>query len=604
MLFSIVRQFGSVSLVFLLLLSLCHSLSAAHITVQISIDGVKGELLKNVLAYLSLEQQKTHPRLSVKRIQRLHKQAPKEIQRALQPFGYYQVNITSELKRPQNGQIAWQAHYLINLGEPLKIKEVDIRINGDAKDDSVFQKQIENFPVKNGETLNHPNYEKGKRLLRNLAEERGYFESKFTRNEIHFDEQAYTARILLSFDTGQRYRFGEVSFKKNFFNKSLLERFLTFEKGSFYTGNALLAFKNALTYSDYFDVVEVEMMRSSVTDDLFIPVEVTLERRKPNKYMAGIGYGTDTGVRGSLEWKRRYINPYGHRFSAKAELSEIRRSMTARYEIPTKKRSKSLSNIDNFFAITAGYKDEHTDTSESEILLLGVSQHHSRRILSNIPLSEVIGIEYRDEKYTIGSDSGHAKMLMPHINWSYVKADNRIYTLRGHKIELGVQGALSNVGSNVSFLQTRLNTTLIRKVLDSGRIIARGNLGYSSISLLDGEFHDLPPSIRFFAGGDRSVRGYDYQTLGPKNLEGQVIGGKNLLVGSLEYEHKILEKWSLAIFYDVGNAFNDFSETLKQGTGLGVRWQSPVGLVRVDVATALSEENYPLRLHITVGPDL
>jgi translocation and assembly module TamA len=123
------------------------------------------------------------------------------------------------------------------------------------------------------------------------------------------------------------------------------------------------------------------------------------------------------------------------------------------------------------------------------------------------------------------------------------------------------------------------------------------------VALLEGEFNDLPPSIRFFAGGDRSVRGYDYRTLGPLNEEGDVIGGKNLLIGSLEYEHRILEKWSLATFYDTGNAFNDFSEPLKKGAGVGVRWHSPVGLIRIDVAAAL-EKDYPLRLHVTVGPDL
>jgi translocation and assembly module TamA len=600
-----VQRFGTLLFIFLLSLNLCHSLYAAHITVQISIDGVKDKLLiKNVLAYLSLEQQKNHPRLSVKRIQRLHKQAPKEIQQALQPFGYYQVKVTSELKRPQNGQIGWQARYLLDLGKPLKVKDVDIVLSGDAKDDKIFKKQLDNFPVKSGDTLNHPNYEKGKRLLRNLAEERGYFDAKFTQHEIRFDEQAYSANILLSFETKRRYRFGLVTFKQNFFDKFLLQRFLTFKSGDYYTGSALLAFKNALTHSDYFEEVEVEMARSSVTDDLLIPMDVTLKRREANKYTAGIGYGTDTGVRGSLGWKRRYVNRHGHRFEAKAELSEIRRSVTTRYEIPTMGDPESLLKTDNFFSITAGYKDEHTDTSESEVLLLGVSQHHSRHIFSNIPLSEVIGIEYRDEKYTIGSDSGHAKMLMPYVNWSYVKADNRIYTLRGHKIQLGVRGALSDVGSNVSFLQTRLKGIWIQKILKNGRVIARGDIGYSIISLLEGEFHDLPPSIRFFAGGDRSVRGYDYETLGPKNLEGQVIGGQNLLVGSFEYEHKILDKWSLATFYDVGNAFNGFSEPLKLGAGFGVRWQSPVGLIRIDVATALREENYPVRLHITVGPDL
>ncbi|MDM8563643.1 BamA/TamA family outer membrane protein, partial [Candidatus Marithioploca araucensis] len=367
--------------------------------------------------------------------------------------------------------------------------------------------------------------------------------------------------------------------------------------GDFYTGNQLLTFKNLLTNSEYFETVDVEVARSSPGDDLLMPVSVTLEPRKQDKYSAGIGYGTDTGARGSLEWKRRYINRDGHQFSAKAEWSEIRRSVTSLYSIP------HGQTVDNFFALKAGYKDEHTDITESETFWVGISKHHSRTLF-DFKLSEVIGIEYRDEKYAIGSDTGHAKLLMPNINWSYVKADNRIYTLRGYKIELGVRGALNNFGSNASFLQSRLNAKFIRQLFRKGRIIARGEFGYSTIALLEGEFNDLPPSIRFFAGGDRSVRGYDYQTLAPKNFEGQVIGGKNLLVGSLEYEHKILEKWSLAVFYDVGNAFNDFTETLKHGTGVGVRWLSPVGLIRIDVATALSEEGTPLRLHITIGPDL
>jgi len=602
----IIRSFRSVFF-FLLVLGVSQNVSATHIAVEIQIEGVKGELLKNVLAYLSLEQQKNHPRLSDRRIQRLHKQAPEEIKLALQPFGYYRVNVTSELTPPKDSdkelnhddkeELLWQAKYIIDLGEPLTIQTLEVVIIGDAEQDSVFQKQLADFPIKIGDKLDHSDYEKAKRVLSNLAEERGYFDAQFTQHEIRIDESAYTAHIILSFDSKRRYRFGEVIFKQDLFNESLLQRFLTFKPGDFYTGSQLLAFKNVLTNSDYFEQVNVDIAHSSSTGDLKLPVDVTLEPRKRNKYAAGIGYGTDTGARGSLEWKQRYINRYGHQFSAKTEWSEIRQSVTARYSIPMGE------DIDNFMDITAGYKDESTDISDSEVFLVGISKNHARTLF-DFNLSEVIGIEYRDEKYAIGSDIGHAKLLMPNINWSYVKADNRIYTLHGYKIQLGVRGALSNLGSNATFLQTRLNGTFIQQFLKNGRIIAKGDIGYSAISLLNGDFHDLPPSIRFFAGGDRSVRGYDYQTLGPKNFEGQVIGGKNLLVGSIEYEHKIIEKWSLAIFYDVGNAFNDFSEPLKHGTGVGVHWQSPVGLIRVDVATALSESGTPFRLHITIGPDL
>lgn len=580
----------------LFLLFISHCLYATD-TIQIQIEGIKAEMLDNVRAYLSIEQQKTHPRLSTNRIHNLHSRAPEEIQQALQPFGYYQVKVTSHLNQPTTTQPQWQARYIIDLGEPLTITTLELHIDGEANQDEVFQKLLANFPLKVGEVLNHQLYEKSKRSLLQLAQERGYFDAQLTQHEIRFDEFAYAAHIFLKLDSNKRYRFGEVKFSHDWFQESLLQRFLTFKPGDFYTGNALLAFKNALTNSDYFARVDVELERAATTPDWQVPVKVILEPHKRNRYTFGIGYGTDTGVRSSVEWKRRYVNRYGHQFTTKIELSEIRQSATARYHIPIGKTR------DDFLTLTAGYKDESTDTSDSKLLLLGIGKHRSRNFLRR-KLEEVIGIEYRDERYTVGSDSGHAKLLMPYINWSYVKADNRIYTWRGHKIELGVRGTLDNIGSNVSFVQTRLNTIVIRRLWAKGRIIARGEFGYTSIGLLDGEFSRLPPSIRFFAGGDRSIRGYDYQAVGPKNPEGQVLGGKNLLVGSLEYEQKILDKWSLASFYDIGNAFNDFSEPLKSGTGIGVRWQSPVGLIRVDVATALSEDGYPWRLHITIGPDL
>ncbi|OQW91434.1 MAG: hypothetical protein BWK79_16895, partial [Beggiatoa sp. IS2] len=363
------------------------------------------------------------------------------------------------------------------------------------------------------------------------------------------------------------------------------------------SGSALLAFKNALTNSDYFDTVEVNQQRPNDTNEKVIPIEVNLVFRKKNKYSFAIGYGTDTGPRGGIGWERRRINRYGHRFALNAQLSQLRSVASARYYIPVGQ------SPNDYVALTASYKDESTKTSDSTVLSIGINKNHIRTLF-NRNLQEILGLEYRDEQYTIGNYAGHAKLLMPSINWSYVKADDLLYTLHGHKIQLEVRGALESLGSNTSFLQTRLQAIFIRKLHDNGRFITRGEVGYTLTStLLSGEFNDLPPSIRFFAGGDRSVRGYDYNTLGTTNDQGYVIGGKQLLVGSVEYEHRILEKWSVAAFYDVGNAFNNFSDPIKHATGVGVRWQSPVGLLRVDVATALSEDGHSLRLHVTVGPD-
>ena len=132
------------------------------------------------------------------------------------------------------------------------------------------------------------------------------------------------------------------------------------------------------------------------------------------------------------------------------------------------------------------------------------------------------------------------------------------------------------------------------------RVLARLDLG----GTLTSKLRELPPSIRYFAGGDQSVRGYAYRSLGPVDGVGDVIGGRVLAVASVEMDQQVFHRFMVAGFFDVGNAMDSANWNTEQGLGGGIRWLSPVGLVRLDLAVALSESGNPLRLHITVGPDL
>lgn len=117
-------------------------------------------------------------------------------------------------------------------------------------------------------------------------------------------------------------------------------------------------------------------------------------------------------------------------------------------------------------------------------------------------------------------------------------------------------------------------------------------------------FEDVPYNLRFFAGGDQSIRGYDYKSLSTEK-NGYLIGGQNLAVGSLEYNYQFIPKWRGAVFVDAGNAFDkNFNDPVKIGAGIGVRWSSPVGPIRVDVGAGVSEKNIPIRLHFFIGPQL
>jgi len=196
--------------------------------------------------------------------------------------------------------------------------------------------------------------------------------------------------------------------------------------------------------------------------------------------------------------------------------------------------------------------------------------------------------------------SGLSRLLIPGVSWTRIDADSRIYTTRGSRLALSLQGAARGVLSNTSFAQADLQAKVIRSFGTGNRLIVRGEAGATYVS----DFSRLPVSLRFFAGGDNSVRGYAYRSLGPTDASGAVIGGRYLLVGSVEYDRRIVGNWGAAVFYDAGNAFNSRPASLKRGAGVGLRWRSPVGMVRIDLASALSEPGHPLRLHISIGPDL
>lgn len=572
-------------LVFFFTLLITGLAGAAPPKLEVTVEGVSGALRENILAALSIQQQKTNADLSPDRLRFLHHQAAQEIRVALQPFGYYQARVQSELLKQGSG---WHARYRVDPGAPLKVGLLDVRLIGAGRDDPELVKLVEAFPLQQGDTLNHARYEAGKEALQKSAAQRGYFDARLTLHEVRVDMEKYSAQVVLHYDTGIRYQFGELSFQQEGFSEDFLRRFVPFKTGDPYSTDRLLELQTALSDSDYFTRVEVAPRREQARAGS-IPVVVRLEPKKPNKYAFGIGYGTDTGARASAAWERRRINEHGHRLDAKAEVSQISYRLTGGYRIPIgNPRTDQL-------AFTASAVDEETGAQQNQTATIGVSQTRARGAWL-----QILSLNFQHELYQVGDVEGRADLLIPGASWSRTQADSRSYTTHGSRVQLDVRGATEGLLSDTSFLQGHAQGKLIRKLGSAGRLLLRGNLGYTQVA----DIETLPVSIRFFAGGDQSVRGYDYRTLGPRNAAGEVIGGKYLLVGSAEYEHRIKEKWGAALFYDAGNALNELSDPLRHSVGVGVRWRSPVGLVRVDVAAPLSESEDSVRLHLTIGPDL
>jgi translocation and assembly module TamA len=555
--------------------------------VRIDITGVNAEIARNVRLVLQLAREAAEGPLTHTRIVHLHRRAETEIETALRPFGYYDPRLVKSL---QPGTTEWVALYVIDPGVPVRVKSVSIQLSGAGADAPVFRNLVTGFPLQQGDTLRDQSYEAGKLAFLTAATDSGYLDADFDTTTVLVNRETHTADIVLRFATGPRYKFGPVRFEQDFLDEGLLRKRIPFREGQPYGQRKLLELQTALAEDPYFARVEVLPQRKEARD-LQVPIRVLLEPRKLWTYEFGLGYGTDTGPRGRSNGMWRRINSAGHYAEAGLVLSQIEQTGWGKYNIP------GIGHKAGVLTMLAGFsRSVPRSRIASRTYLAGARVFRHR-----LGWAETISLSFQRSNFEIGVDTGKANLLIPGVTWERTKADNRMFPRRGIRTQLQAQGSTSGLASTTSFLQLQGSAKAVYGFLPGFRILARGELG----RIFTSQFHELPPTLRFFTGGDVSVRGYGFETLGPRDSLGNVLGGPALVVGSAEVDYQFMPRFALAVFADAGNAMSKLSVgNLAYGVGGGLRFISPIGLVRLDGAFGISSKNRPFRIHITMGSDL
>ncbi|UTW07836.1 autotransporter assembly complex protein TamA [Pseudomonas benzenivorans] len=520
-------------------------------------------------------------------LQRYRRFAEAQAREAAQALGYYQAQIASEV-------IAGDPHRLvirIDAGEPVRLREVTLRIEGPASQLKAFRLPSDEG-LRSGAVLNHGRYDAAKRHIQNQASRYGFFAGRFTRQRLRIDPAAGVADIELVYDSGPRYRLGTVSFSGDApFDPELLQRMVPFEADSPYDSELIAELYQAMRASGYFETVQVDA-NPAMAEAQTIPVEVQLQVRKPRSLGLGLGVSTDVGVRGRANWTRYWDNPQGHSYGAEMELSMPRQNVGLWYDVP------GDPPLTDKLRYAGGYQyEELADTdSLSRLLTLG-PEWHSRR---DSGWQRVISLKWRHEEFRLGDDAGLSTLLMPGVSYAYLHSDNQLDPNQGYRLQFDLAVAKRGLLSDADVVHGDVLVKGLTTLGQKHRLLGRVQLGATEST----GFATVPPSLRFFAGGDQSVRGYDYQSLSPENAQGDKIGGRYLFAVSAEYQYSFTERWRLATFIDQGNSFNslDFS-SLKSAVGIGLRWVSPVGPLRLDLAHPLDEQG-GVRLHFSMGPEL
>ncbi|WP_158177891.1 autotransporter assembly complex protein TamA [Pseudomonas viridiflava] len=513
--------------------------------------------------------------------------AEQQAEKAAQALGYYQAQIDSEIQDGENPRLVIK----VLPGEPIRLRNVVVRVEGPAASLKAF-KVPQSDALKAGAVLNHGHYEDAKRLIQNQASRYGFFSGRFTSQRLSIDPRAGVADIELVYDSGPRYSLGKVMFSGDSpFDEDLLKRMVPFKENTPYDSQLIAELNQAMQASGYFEGVRVDAAPTAAVGQV-IPVTVQLETRKPRTMGLGLGFSTDVGVRGKANWTRHWANAQGHSYGFESELSAPRQNVGLWYDVPL---DPPLTDKLRF---AGGYQYEEIAGTDSLSKLLTVGPEWHSKLPSG--WERVISLKWQREEYRLGDDSGLSTLLMPGISYSYLRSDDRIDPHQGYRLQFDAQVAKEGLGSDANLVRGNVLLKGLTTVAQNHRFLGRVQFGGN---FTDG-YTSIPPSLRFFAGGDQSVRGYDYQTLSPTNSDGDRIGGRYMVAGSVEYQYSIAEKWRLATFVDQGNSFNNLDlPSLKTGVGFGVRWVSPVGPLRLDLAHPIDDDG-GVRLHFSMGPEL
>ncbi|MGH8377496.1 MAG: autotransporter assembly complex protein TamA, partial [Gammaproteobacteria bacterium] len=415
------RPAGFAHGLFWLLVLLSAGAHAAAPRVDVQVHGVSGSLLKNVLAYLSINTYRDSPTLNQSLVDRLNARAPQEIKTALEPFGYYQPGVKSNLEETPTG---WTAIYTITPGAPVLVRTVDVEISGAGKDDKAFRKFLAELPVKSGQQLDQPVYESLKQRLQQTAAHHGYLDAQYTRSTLRVDPQQHWADIVLHFQTGPRYYFGNVTFVQDFMSTNFLSQYVTFKPGDPYDAGKVLVLEYALNDSGYFATVDVEVQRKQTTVERHIPIRIVLTPGKRNKYILGIGYGTDTGPRMTLGWENRRLNGEGHKFSVLGQYSHILTSTQINYTVPTPNGAQlvySLANVRQVLGSGVAYTTA-----------IGVNRYTSLNAWS---WNQYLQLSHNRSDF-VTQPSTISTLLLPGSTFSRVVTDDPIFPSHGYRASL------------------------------------------------------------------------------------------------------------------------------------------------------------------------
>lgn len=547
-------------------------------TLAYRIEGLEREAAHNLRLHLGELDASlgAHP-------QRLQRTVQRALAAALAPYGWYEARCETRLDGSG-------LRIVVEPGPRVTWRKPSIEVSDAARAVPEVAALLSAPPFPPGKPLAHADYDRFRDELLRTVQRLGFFDAHYTLAELQIDRAQRKARAVLRLESGARFVFGEIGIEGTTVDPQLLRRLAPFRAGDPYDAAKLRRFEQRLRDTGYFHDLAVDVRREPAG---LAQVLVSAADELKTRYDVGAGFSTDSDLRLRFNRFSPLLNPAGHSLSIESALSEPRQALEATYRIP------HTDPLDDVIELTAGLQGREVEDTDSLTATTGI--RHALKVFDGWSFGYGVSAEF--ERYTLGSESEKdVAYLLPATSISRTVLEPGVDPLRGYSLWTAIDFSDRVVGAPADLLRWRGSARWLTP-LGGARTTLLTRLELGAI-WTDG-FNQVPSALRFYAGGDLSIRGYDYESLAPRDANGKLLGGRYLSVGSVEISRRVRESWRVAAFVDAGGAFTEKHDDFYQSAGLGVRWLSPIGQIRVDLATPLMDRSHSgVKLHISMGPPL
>ncbi|GAA6182914.1 autotransporter assembly complex family protein [Aliiglaciecola sp. NS0011-25] len=560
------------------------------VAIDVSLEGVDdSDLETNIAAHLSTLSAPADCNLSVDEQITIEN----KVTEAGRAFGYYNLSIDSIAYN--SSEKCSSLKLKLKTGPQVKITQLDVIVTGDGKEDEGFKSIINKFPIKKGEPLIHGKYKSAKSRFDSVALNRGFFDSKFIISEIKVDVEQNSAQIRLEYQTGPRYQFGKLKIPEDQRASELIMQVLPFKEGDPYLASKLGEFNQSLGQTEYFQQVVARPLLGEAEQHQ-IPIEVVAVSRPRDIFNVGVGGATDTGPRVTLGWQRPWVNSDGHSMSANIYVSEPKQTASVKYKIPIE------DPLNNYVSAQLGVKSLYDNDTNSDTISLALQRHWTGE---DNEWNKIAFVRLEQSRFQQAETPLQTTtLLIPGFTLSRHRSRGGLDVNWGDLQLVTIETASDAVVSDINLARVTFQTKWLRSIGEH-RFLMRAEVG----ALSTNDFDQVPSDLRYFTGGDQSVRGFAYQSLAPRQIDddgedGELLGAKYLNVASIEYSYPVSDEWRAAIFTDVGGASNKPLEKLAYSLGVGASWMSPVGPIRFYLASGHGDYGNSVRFHLAMGPSI